>query len=95
MVVLLPPPVHRGLRGLDGGERPGVVEEVGLQGLVPPLDLADGGRRIGPGAAVAEPDAQRGELALQGDPAAAPVEPGEYRAIEFLSGVKQFGGVRS
>ena len=47
LVVFLAPPVYRGLRGLDRGERPGLSEEVGLQGLVPPLDLADGGRLTG------------------------------------------------
>jgi hypothetical protein len=39
MVVLMPPPVHRGLGGLDRGEWPGLVQEVGLQGLVPALHL--------------------------------------------------------
>src|SRR5262249_37659222 len=47
LVVLLPPPVHRGLRGLDRGERPGIGEEIGLQTLVPALDLADGGGENG------------------------------------------------
>jgi hypothetical protein len=39
MAVFLPPGIHRGLRFLDGGERPGIVEEIGLQALVPPLHL--------------------------------------------------------
>jgi hypothetical protein len=46
MVVLVTPPVHRGLRVFDRGERPREVEQFGLQSLVPPLHLADGGRRI-------------------------------------------------
>src|SRR5215471_12552735 len=33
MVVFLPPSVHRGLRGLDRGERPREVEQFRLQGL--------------------------------------------------------------
>jgi hypothetical protein len=47
MVVLVPPGIHRGLGRFDRGERPGVVEEVGLQALVPALDLADRGRLTG------------------------------------------------
>ena len=35
MVVFVSPPIHRGLRLLDRGERPGLVDKVGLQGLVP------------------------------------------------------------
>ena len=60
-VVLLPPGIHRGLGGLDRGKRPGVVEEVGLQGLVPALDLADGGRRVDLGQPV-------GDAVLPADP---------------------------
>ena len=47
MVVFAAPGIHRGLGVVDRGERPGVSEEVGLQGLVPALDLADGGRLTG------------------------------------------------
>jgi hypothetical protein len=31
MVVFVAPGIHRGLGGLDRGERPGLVEEVGLE----------------------------------------------------------------
>jgi len=49
VVVLLPPRIHRGLGVFDGGERPGVVEQFQLQGLVPAFHLACGGRRVRPG----------------------------------------------
>jgi hypothetical protein len=44
---------------------------------------------------VPEADVQGGQLDLQGDPAVAAGFAGEDRAVEFLSGVKQFGGVWS
>jgi hypothetical protein len=39
---------------------------------------------------VAKADPQCGELAFQRDPAAAAVDAGEDRTVEFLSGVKGF-----
>jgi hypothetical protein len=39
VVVLLTPRIDGGLGFLDRGERPGVIEELDLQGLVPALDL--------------------------------------------------------
>lgn len=48
MVVFGLPGIHRALRFRNGLEWPGVVKEVGLQGLRLPLDLANGGRRVRP-----------------------------------------------
>jgi hypothetical protein len=47
VVVLLPPLIDRGLSFLQGGERPGVIEELVLQGLMPAFDLARSGGRVG------------------------------------------------
>ena len=55
MVVFAAPGIHCGLGRLDRGERPGVIQEVGLQGLVPALDLAGGGRRVRPGQQLLDP----------------------------------------
>jgi hypothetical protein len=50
LVIFLPPIVDRGLRFPQGGEWPGIVEELNLQGLMPPFDFAGrGGRRVGLG----------------------------------------------
>ena len=84
--------VELGLQPADGGG--GVVAgEPFFEGLVEALDLAAGLRVVG--AAVSEGYPQRGEFAFERDPAAAAVEAGEDRTIEFLSGVKEFGGVWS
>src|SRR5204862_5080287 len=90
MVVFMPPPVHRGLRFFYRGERPGVGPEVGLRGLVPALDLADGGRRVRLGEQLAD-------AVLAADPLeqhlgrAGLAEPaGELLAVEFLTDVKYF-----
>jgi len=80
--------VELGLQPAGGGG--GVVAgQPFFEGLVETLDLAAGLRVVG--AAVAEPDPKRGELAFEGDPAAAAVKAGEDGAVEFLSGVKCFG----
>jgi hypothetical protein len=55
IVVFLAPGIDRGLRRLDRGERPGIVEEIALQGLMPPFHLARGGRRIRPGQQLLDP----------------------------------------
>jgi hypothetical protein len=54
VVVLLPPLIDRGLSFLQGGERPGVIEELVLQGLMPAFDLAGRGGRVGPGEQLAD-----------------------------------------
>jgi hypothetical protein len=69
----------------DGGVLSG---EPFFQGLVEALDLAAGLRVVGPGMAVG--DSQGGELAFERDPAAAAVQAGEDRAVEFLTDVKYF-----
>jgi hypothetical protein len=82
--------VELGLQAAGGGGQV-VAGEPFLQGLVEALDLAAGLRVVG--AAMAEPDPERGEFAFERDPAAAAVKAGEDGAVEFLSGVKLFGGV--
>ena len=47
VVVFLPPRVDCGLGFLNRGERPGVVEELDLEGLVPAFHLPGGGREYG------------------------------------------------
>jgi len=80
--------VQLGLQGGRGGS--GVLAgEPFLQRLVQPLDLPAGLRVVGP--AVAQGDAQGGELTFQSNPAAAAVKTGKDCAIEFLSGVKGLG----
>ena len=54
VVVFLPPLIDCGLGFLDRGERPGVVEEFVLQGLMPAFDLAGGGGRVGLGEQLAD-----------------------------------------
>ena len=80
--------IQLGLQPTDGGGGVLAGEPV-LEGLVQSLDLAAGLRVVGPAVAVGDP--QRGELAFERDPAAAPVEAGKDSTIEFLSGVKCFG----
>jgi hypothetical protein len=86
-------------QSLELGEVSGLVlgGEPFLQGLPEPLDLA-----LGLGVvrlAVLLPDPQLPQLVLQGVSPAPAATAGESRcvdrAIEFLSGVKQFGGVWS
>jgi hypothetical protein len=70
--------VELGLQAADGGGQV-VAGEPFLQGLVEALDLAAGLRVVG--AAVTEPDPERGGLAFERDPAAAAVKAGEDGAV--------------
>jgi hypothetical protein len=85
----------QGLELGQGGGLGGLGAEPVLHGLLEPLDLA-----LGLGVArlaVLLPDAEAPKLVFQGV-AAAPATGragGEDHAVEFLSGVKQFGGAGS
>src|SRR5690242_13459919 len=70
--------VKLGLQCCDGGGRV-LAGQPFLQGLVQPLDFPAGLGMVGPG--VAQADAQRGELAFEGDPATAAVKASEYSTI--------------
>ena len=81
VVVLLPPLIDRFLGFLDRGERPGVVEELVLQGLMPAFDLARGGGRVGPGEQLADAVATADALEQDLCRARLAESPGELLAV--------------